>query len=205
MAQVLKDEVKEKIQISAVNVFTLKGYKKASIKEIAENANVSVGNVYRYFKNKDELYESVIKGVYDGINELMTVVDQQSDFMDIYADNFFEEHAYEPMKKFIDLYRREKNVFNMLLKGEKGSCYDKTIVSFIDILKNYFYKFWGASSKPQGLSYIEASALTNALVFSVVDILNSVEDNELENELMEFVPTIIIGYFIAKNSKGEKQ
>ncbi len=203
MAQVLKDEVKEKIQNSAVELFTRKGYKNASIKNIATNAHVSVGNVYRYYKNKDELYESVIKGVYDGVNELMTLVEHQDNYKIIYISKTFEEQVYEPMTKFVELYRREKNVFNMLLKGEKGEYYEKTIVSFIDILRNYFIRFWGIEKIENGLTFIEASALTNALVFSVIDILNRVEDEELESNLMEFVPRIIKGYFIAKNNQEE--
>lgn len=204
MAQVLKDEVKTKIQHSAVDVFTVKGYKKASIKEIAVNANVSVGNVYRYFKNKDELYESVISGVYEGVNNLMDLVEEQQQYLELFDNKSFDVYVYKPMTIFIDLYRREKKVFTMLFMGEKSEYYEKTIVSFIDILKAYFYRFWGDENNDRGLSYIETSALTHALVFSVIDILNNVEDKELEATLTQFVPRIIKGYFIAKNSKEEQ-
>jgi len=204
MAQVLKDEVKEKIQNSAVDIFTLKGYKKASIKEIAINANVSVGNVYRYYKNKDELYESVIKGVYDSINELMNLVEKDETYQMVYEGKTLEKYMYDPMMMFIEIYRREKKVFTMLLKGEKGDYYEKTIVSFIDTLRDYFLRFWGEDKQANGLSFNEASALTNALVFSVIDLLNRVEDEQLEAQLVKFVPRIIKGYFIAKNSKEEQ-
>lgn len=204
MAQVLKDEVKEKIQNSAVDVFTRKGYKKASIKEIAINANVSVGNVYRYYKNKDELYESVIKGVYDGVNQLMLIVEKNDNYQVHVDDHLIDGRIYEPISMFIELYRHEKKVFNMLLKGEKDESYDKTIVSFIDILRGYFLKFWGAEDSENGLTFIEASAFTNAIVFSVIDLLNRVDDKDLEGALIEFVPRMIKGYFMARNIKGEK-
>lgn len=203
MAQVLKDEVKEKIQSSAVDLFTLHGYKNTSIKKIAANAQVSVGNVYRYYKNKDELYESVIKGVYDGVHDLMKLVEEQENYHILLSNKDFIDHVYDPMVMFIELYRREKKVFTMLVTGEKGYYYEKTILSFIEILRDYFYRFWGQDNREGGITYIEASALTHALVFSVIDIINNVEEDELELHLIQFVPRLIKGYFVTKNNKEE--
>lgn len=45
---------------SAKEEFSSKGYVNATIQSIAKNAKVSVGCVYKYFNNKDELYHFVI-------------------------------------------------------------------------------------------------------------------------------------------------
>ncbi|HZV46441.1 MAG TPA: TetR/AcrR family transcriptional regulator [Thermodesulfovibrionales bacterium] len=53
-------ESKQKIMKAAMDVFSRKGYAKANIREIARTAGISVGGVYLYFKNKEELYRSLI-------------------------------------------------------------------------------------------------------------------------------------------------
>ncbi len=54
--QYKKDEVKEKIDLSALQVFAEKGYTGTKIADIGERAGISVGNIYRYYKSKDEIF-----------------------------------------------------------------------------------------------------------------------------------------------------
>ncbi|MDH5201790.1 MAG: TetR/AcrR family transcriptional regulator [Nitrospirota bacterium] len=61
-------ESKKRILDAAMVVFSRQGYAKANIREIAKVAGISVGGVYLYFKNKEELYLSFIK---DGMNDMM--------------------------------------------------------------------------------------------------------------------------------------
>ncbi len=45
---------------TAHDSFAEKGYELTSIKEIASNANLSVGLIYKYFSNKEELYRYIV-------------------------------------------------------------------------------------------------------------------------------------------------
>lgn len=60
MAQVQKESVRNLIIHSALTLFATKGYNDTSIADIAKTAGISVGNVYRYFKSKNEVLEEVI-------------------------------------------------------------------------------------------------------------------------------------------------
>ena len=60
MPQVLKEETRNKIVAAAKSEFLNKGYKNASMRDIANKAEMTVGNVYRYFKSKQELVDVVI-------------------------------------------------------------------------------------------------------------------------------------------------
>lgn len=53
-------ESKKRIMNAAMDLFSRHGYAKANIREIAKAARISVGGVYLYFKNKEELYKSLI-------------------------------------------------------------------------------------------------------------------------------------------------
>ncbi len=63
--QIQKEEIRQAILKSALDEFLAKGYLKASMKSIAKEAGVAVGNIYRYFKSKGELFEIVVKPAYD--------------------------------------------------------------------------------------------------------------------------------------------
>ena len=54
--QYKKDEIKERIDVAALAVFAEKGYKGAAISEIGKRAGVSVGNIYRYYRCKDDMF-----------------------------------------------------------------------------------------------------------------------------------------------------
>lgn len=60
MAQLLKEEVARAIRHSALDVFAKRGYRDASVAEIARGAGVSTGNVYKYFESKDVLFYEVV-------------------------------------------------------------------------------------------------------------------------------------------------
>jgi AcrR family transcriptional regulator len=54
-------KTKEKILDAAMQVFSASGYAGANIRAIAKAAGISVGGVYLYFRNKEELYLRLIK------------------------------------------------------------------------------------------------------------------------------------------------
>jgi AcrR family transcriptional regulator len=62
--QYLKDEVKNRILESALAEFKTMGYSDASMRKIAQNAHVALGNVYRYYVNKQELFNALVSSVY---------------------------------------------------------------------------------------------------------------------------------------------
>lgn len=60
MAQRLKDEVRVRILASAASEFAKCGYEGARIAVIAKSAEISPSNVYRYFKDKQVLFDAVV-------------------------------------------------------------------------------------------------------------------------------------------------
>jgi len=68
--QVLKESVREAIVQSAVSEFFQKDYQSANMRDIAHNANITVGNIYRYYKNKKELFDAVLAPAENAIDML---------------------------------------------------------------------------------------------------------------------------------------
>ncbi|MEA1975877.1 MAG: TetR/AcrR family transcriptional regulator [Bacillota bacterium] len=74
MAQVLKEEVRNRIIDAATIDFFNSGFNNATVRNIAKLAKITPGNVYRYFESKDAIYEAV---VLDGYNKLNSIIKKQ--------------------------------------------------------------------------------------------------------------------------------
>ncbi|MBN1534280.1 MAG: TetR/AcrR family transcriptional regulator [Spirochaetes bacterium] len=60
MAQTLKETIKESIDGAALRLFSMKGLQGTTIASIAQEAGISVGNVYTYYSNKEELFYTLM-------------------------------------------------------------------------------------------------------------------------------------------------
>lgn len=71
MPQILKDDVRERIENSALDVLIEKGMRDTDMRSIAKKAGVTPGNLYRYFKNKDQLIVSLTKPMIESLNQIV--------------------------------------------------------------------------------------------------------------------------------------
>ncbi|MEU2031933.1 TetR/AcrR family transcriptional regulator [Nocardia amamiensis] len=67
---------RERLAAAAAQVFHEQGVEKTTIADIARSAEVPVGNVYYYFKTKDQLVEAAITAQRRGLRDLITVLEQ---------------------------------------------------------------------------------------------------------------------------------
>jgi TetR/AcrR family transcriptional regulator, fatty acid metabolism regulator protein len=73
----------ETILAAASRAFAEKGYETTSITEIARAADVSDGLIYKYFSNKRDLLEHVLRKFYEGlIEDVGTKVGRETGFRD---------------------------------------------------------------------------------------------------------------------------
>ena len=63
-------EMRAKIQSAALTLFNREGFENVSVEEIAQAVGCSVGNIYHYFKSKDELAIRVTQMVDEAYTDL---------------------------------------------------------------------------------------------------------------------------------------
>lgn len=70
----IKTDTKSKIMQAAIRLFPVLGYEKTSMRRIAEEVGITKPALYYYFKNKDELFKSIVdfgnKFSYEKLNEI---------------------------------------------------------------------------------------------------------------------------------------
>jgi AcrR family transcriptional regulator len=69
--QILKEEVRQKLFERATDEFMEKGFENASLRQIARDAGTTIGNVYNYFKSKEELFYAVTAPVYESFTQFL--------------------------------------------------------------------------------------------------------------------------------------
>jgi AcrR family transcriptional regulator len=63
------EETRQRIIVAARQVFTDYGYDAASMRLISQAADISIGGIYLYFRNKAELYQTILSEWLDGLQE----------------------------------------------------------------------------------------------------------------------------------------
>jgi AcrR family transcriptional regulator len=76
IVQVLKEEIKELILTTAEKSFLEQGFERTSMKDIARQVGVSTGNLYRYFANKEALFDAVTRPAYQSLQFLIQAHEQ---------------------------------------------------------------------------------------------------------------------------------
>jgi len=118
MAQYKKDEVKDRIDGAALSVFARKGYLSAKVSDISAEAGVSVGNIYRYYANKEDIFYSLIPEDFPA--EFQAVIASKI----AAAQNSRDSRAIDDMADafigFMSVYRQK---ITILFSGSQGTRY----------------------------------------------------------------------------------
>ncbi len=124
-----KEEVRKSITQAALTEFMEKGYEKASIRGIAKRSNTSVGNIYKYFKSKEELYEELIGTVYHRLINYISQFDKVN--LDENALDIFNQL----IEKIMKIFNESSNEISTLLNQSKGSKYENCKQIFVEFIE----------------------------------------------------------------------
>lgn len=123
----------QQITDAALRIIGSKGIHGATIAEIAAEVGISEGNIYRHFRNKEEIIKSVIEKIGDDLCQILTSVRDISDPLKRMGEIFQRHLAYAKSNKGIPrtLFSEEvmvlqeslrEEIKNRLLTYFKGVC-----------------------------------------------------------------------------------
>lgn len=70
---------RQEMLAAALELFSEKGYHHVSMQEIAKKAEFAVGTLYKFFRNKEDLYKSLIADLADRFHETLTRAIEKAD------------------------------------------------------------------------------------------------------------------------------
>ena len=129
MAQVLKDDIREKILNAALQEFFEKGYKSAAMRNIAEIAKIPTGLIYSYYKNKETLFDEVLRPVNYNWYAVLSAAD-------VNHKNEPKDLSNAERKCLLNLLDHRKEFIIMVDKSQ-GTKYENQKEEIISITENH--------------------------------------------------------------------
>ena len=173
--QILKDDVKQKLLKVSKKLFKEKGIEDTSMNDIALKANISTGNIYRYFKNKDQLAEEILS---DTLNEISTFINsvpstmKEVDYKELYT--LFVDNILDWKKKYAD-------EMHILLNDKKYSHYKNFKEKVIAILSDKMVQV-AKNDNLEAVSDVLCRAISASIFEGIIYIIVS---NTNDTERME--------------------
>lgn len=122
MSQTLKEEVRIAIINSAKKEFLELGYKEASMRSIASKAHMTVGNLYRYYKNKDDIFNQIVGPTKKTIMDIISKMSNSSVHVEtrVFSAKFNVQQLNKMFNELADglvnAYINSKEEFNILMQ-----------------------------------------------------------------------------------------
>ena len=198
MGQTLKENLKQLIVDSAINDLYENGVAGASMRRIASDANMTVGNLYRYFKNKDELVNYIVEPVMNKIS--LVLLKNTNQTLDLKGHEFDIQHmSYTDFVKTFDdisrelchLYSQHKKVFIIVLKS--STINDLFLNWVVDVMYRYMcFRLKDTSITNDKLKQLSRMYAVS-LFAGIIDLFlnNTLQNNELENVLKFYFRTCV--------------
>lgn len=170
-------------------------------RHIADIAGVSVGSLYEYFKNKEEIYDAMaktfVKEVLDMVKELTPIIIEQE------LEPLFQMIFYT----FRDLLTRDDDRYLICLRYATELKYEKYIgqieMALMEVLMKYMIRH-PRYLKVNNLS-VTAYISINSSIFNVARHLILPNPQISFDEMVKGLSTMIISYIETELTKAERE
>ena len=147
-----KEEAKNRILSAANQVFAEKGYRQATMDDVAKKIGVSKGALYLYFASKEELFEEICRTeplalrdiLYSSFSESKNPLESASDFF----EKMVSRYGSNPALSFEIFSEASHNpVLKRVLKKTQDE-YANTLASFLEQIRKTGHLGEGLNLRP---------------------------------------------------------
>lgn len=182
--QVPKYQVRQNILDAALEEFSAKGYKHASIRNIATQAGITPGNIYSYFPSKEKLFDVLLQPTATRIKAISNLD--------------FPNSTLSTLELVIDaivaLFREEKQQVMILLNGSEGSPFAEIGAGLYQIAAERIREYLPTYPNGEPIDPLFARALAVAVIDGLIILINEcAEHDRLSRMVSEFLRQIFSG------------
>ena len=181
---------RNKLLVSAKELFSKKGFYNTNTKEISKNAGISIGNFYNLFESKYDIYFSLVQEyttfVYNNISSTLSKMQSQNPTelkKELYS---YILYSYEVMQELgyffqdIDMIAKDKDNYLSFLNTETQR--------LIQLLQDFLltYPHFHLRLSPQVTANILYTILNDGILH-----IRSISDTTLQNEYLRGLATTV--------------
>jgi AcrR family transcriptional regulator len=135
-----KERRRQQIIVAAKRVFSEKGFNKATMEDIAKEAELSPGTLYLYFKNKEELYASLSLRILQYLHIRVTHVNKETELSP-------DKKLSALMEAMYDVYEFDPLIIINMFHLQSSETLKNLSESLLDEIKDLSKKSIGAIAK----------------------------------------------------------
>ncbi|WP_028777144.1 TetR/AcrR family transcriptional regulator [Shimazuella kribbensis] len=184
----LKEEVRNAIVKAAFEEFSEHGYLEASMRRISAAAQISTGNIYRYFSGKEELFDHIIGSVYAKYStytkEYLQTVDLYSNQDETAIVAFLEQVS----TTYVTLLKTTGPRLRLMMCKSQGSKYEGLKLEMIEFTEKLLLQTFSLAKPIEQLSQFELAeikVLATTLIDGLVFIIDQYEEHEIFSFLID--------------------
>lgn len=132
-------ETKEQLIQWGRKEFTEKGFAHASLRNICKNAGVTTGALYFFFKNKDDLFASIVEEPLRELNHILNEhFDKELNQEDYQNQGKADLEDLVCAKEMLHCIYQNYDVFHLLLTKSRGSKFEHTEEQFVEMTEKKY-------------------------------------------------------------------
>ncbi|WP_138495391.1 TetR/AcrR family transcriptional regulator [Paenibacillus pinistramenti] len=147
--QTQKEEVRDAILDAAAAEFRQYGYAEASMRRIAKGAGITTGNIYRYFRGKEELFDAIVGPIYSQYSSYASEYLQTADVHIGKGEQAGDEFWCQVENALIGLIKASGQGLMLLICRSEGSKYESIKQEITHFAETLLLKLFSAA-KPAG-------------------------------------------------------
>lgn len=176
----LKDDKYQSILEAARSEFIRKGFKDASMRNIAREAHVGLSNIYNYFRNKDEIFRVVVRPAMDSFYSFVSGkhTEKYIDFNFMSTLNYQEE----TIEEYIVLLEKYREELRLLLFRSEGSSLHRFREELTEFLTEVSFHHMALVSKHYPQAKPVSPFFVHALCAFMVSVVGEIITHGLSRE-----------------------
>jgi AcrR family transcriptional regulator len=182
----IRQERREAIIETALEIFATHGYHGASISMIAQHAGIAKGLLYNYFDSKEALLKAVVENGFKDFFEIINPLFDKNFPEEMITPEMFNNlfrRIFAIMKENIHFWRLyfalalQPGVLEMIMKDYEGLMY-----AHLELLEKYYKK---QGSKNPRADALHTYILLDGVTMNIVQPHNEFTMDEIENTLLK--------------------
>lgn len=186
-------ETKEKLLLSAKKEFMEKGYSKASLRNICKSAGVTTGALYFFFKDKEDLFATLVEEPLNQLYALM-IHHYKEEICNLqkgaHEEGDFSEDL-ETAKQITHYLYQYYDEFLLILTKSQGSRFENSVDRFVSISEIHYRKMADKMTEEGNLAKLD-DYLIHWMSHMQADIfVHMITHESSEKEALKHIDTII--------------
>ncbi len=184
-------ETKDLILDVSKEEFITKGYDNSSLRDIALKCHISATAIYRHFKNKEDIFDAVIKPFIDYFNEISSLIEKtDNDFLEKNNVSDIWGFEHDGCFQYNLLFGKYKDLVKLIV-SEKKEWFKSFIVNYeFDATIRYINQMKKKGYETKEFNLITFKVLLDSYLESYLNLVDKdikkVELVDICNDINEF-------------------